>query len=422
MRVLALAFALLAAGCVTPDGETPGAAAAPAAQARWDAVLAQTQDLPCEGAGSPSSNLRVLSHDPMGDPAIHRELDHDPHRPLLASARYVEGAVDLIDVADPLAPRVLATWAATEDDLALDVKFTSDGQSLVVAGDEHVWLVDVRDPAAPAQESVLKLATATAHMVTPFVVDGVEYVAASKGEGGDLTLLRMNGAPGGRTLTRVAQPALTPLSILPGRPDLVRSHDTWFEVDPETGAPILWVANVWFGALALDVRDPAHPRTLATLPHADAAVGYSHTVRVAHLDGKRLVVVGTEYGYGALKVWDATDLAAPRLVATWSLGGDAPHNFQVVGTRAYVTYFEHGFYVLDLANATKGQLPILAHVPATGTFKGPHPPTNLLNAYYGPVDVVVKDGVLWVGEETEGLTALAYGCLRPGDAAATSIG
>jgi hypothetical protein len=303
------------------------------------------------------------------------------------------------------------------------VKFTSDGASLLVANPERIHLVDVRNASAPTLESSFQLEEPGAHMLTPFHVGGSEYVAALKGEGKDLSIFRVDGAPGARSLTRVSQPLLTPLSILPARDERVRSHDAWFEVDPETGTPILWVANVWYGVLALDVSDPAAPRTIATIPHADALLGYTHTVRVAHVDGKRLVVAGTEYGVGALKVWDATDLASPKLVATWTLGTNPPHNFQVVGSRAYVTYFEHGFFVVDLSKAAAGKLPLLAHFPPTGAFAGkPREPGNFFSDYFGPVDIALKDGVLWIGEETEGFTSLAYGCLAPGDAAATSRG
>ena len=39
----------------------------------------------------------------------------------------------------------------------------------------------------------------------------------------------------------------------------MRSHDTWFEVDPQSGVPLLWVANVHWGIIAYDVSDPANP-------------------------------------------------------------------------------------------------------------------------------------------------------------------
>jgi len=383
--------------------------------------------LPCDAPMSDglTGNLRVLAHDALADPARgdHRETDHDPHRPLLVVARIFEGGMDVVDTSDPTAPRILTVWNADDKDAALDVKFTSDGQSLVMAGDKSLRVVDMRNASAPRLESTFKLAEPTAHMITVFRVGESDYVAASKGEGSDLSIFQVKGEPGARTLERIATPKLTPLSALPMRPDPIRTHDTWFEVDPATKVPILWVANVFYNTLALDVTDPAHPKTIADFGHPDLYQGYSHSIRVAHVDGKRLVVVGTEYGMGALKVWDATDLAAPKLVATWSLQTNPPHNFQVIGSRAYVTYFEHGFYIVDLSKATSGQLPLLAHLPPTGKYVGaPREPGNFVSSYFGPVDILVKDGVLWVDEESEGLTALAYGCLTPGDANATAWG
>lgn len=412
---------LLTAGCFSPAPPTDSPE--PAADAvEWP----QLDDLACEApvADGMSANLRLLARAPLDEAgaAVHRELDHDPIRPLVVAARYVEGSFDIIDVSDPRAPVVLATWTPPVEGYALDVKFTADGQSVLVATPTTIHLVDVREPTAPRHMTSYELEEPTAHMLSIFGVGGREYVTASKGEGGDLSIFEIRGDPANRTLDPTARPVLTPVSFLPKRGEESRTHDAWFEVDPETRAPTLWIANVWFGVAALDVSDPASPRLIATIPHEDPYFGYTHTVRVAHVDGKRLVVAGTEYGVGALKVWDASSLADPKLVATWSLDGAPPHNIQVVGNRAYVTYFEHGFYILDLTDAVGGNLPVLAHMPATGEWTGTRLPGNLLNPYFGPVDAIVKDGLIYVGEETAGLSVLAYGCLTPGDNTATSRG
>ncbi|HLE97267.1 MAG TPA: hypothetical protein VI997_07845, partial [Candidatus Thermoplasmatota archaeon] len=381
MRAALVVLAVIAAGCATP---TPTDEPVAATAAPYDALAAEVADLPCEaevGDGT-SANLRVLWQDPLDDPepARHRELDLDPTgRPLVASARIFAGGFDLLDVTDPRAPVVLSTWHADDGDYALDVKFTTDGASLLVAGGERILVVDVRDPASPRVESSYRLDAPGAHMLAIFRVDDADHVVASKGEGKDLSIFRVEGAPGERTLVRVSRPLLTPLGDLPLRPDPVRSHDAWYEVDPETGTPLLWVANVWWGVTALDVTDPAAPETVVEIRHLDPHQSYSHSVRVAHVDGKRLVVSTSEYGNAALKVWDATDLDAPRLVATWSLGGDAPHDLQVVGSRAYVAHFEHGLFVFDVADAAaSGKLAPVARLAPTGTWDGKRLPTNLV--------------------------------------------
>lgn len=429
MRVLVLVSSLLLAGCASPaplDPATGGEFGAPMAE-----LSAAVADLPCEAEMSEGTtgNLRVLAHLPLDDPepTSHRELDLHPTLPVLASARIGAGGMDLVDLSDPQRPRVLSTWHADDEDgFAADVKFLPDGATLVMAGGSVIRLVDVRDLAAPRLESVFKLAAPGAHMVTTFEVEGASYVAAAKGEGADLSVFRVDGEPGSRTLERVATPGLTPLSAIPDRNDFLRTHDAWFEVDPVTQTPTLWIANVWFGVLALDVSDPADPKPIASIPHEDVYQSYVHTVRVARVDGKRLVVATSEYGNAALKVWDATDLAAPKHLASWSIGGNAPHDFQVVGPRAYVTHFEQGFFVFDLAALLEGgALAPVAHLEPNGEpnlFETVQVPTNLFGAYFGPVDVVVHDGVLWVQDESTGLRSVAYGCLAPGDATARSWG
>lgn len=427
-----LALALLA-GCVgAPEDLAPAALDAPGAPA----LAALVADVPCEaavGAGT-SENLRVLSALALDDPEptdyaemAFRSWDN---RTLLVVARIAQGGFDLVDVTTPDAPEHLLTWEPAEPGYALDVKFTSDNLTLLIAGDTAITLLDMRDPLAPVVENVHELDESSAHLMTVFPAAGADHLVISKGEGKDLSIFRIEGAPGGRSLVRVAQPLLTPLGDAPrsgGLMELVRSHDTWFEVDPITGAPLLWIANVWFGVTALDVSDPALPVEVVRIPETDPFLGYTHSVQVAHVDGRRLVVASTEYGMGALKVYDATDLAAPRLVATWHL--DVPtkptHNLQVVGSHVFLAHLHEGLFVFDLADLSAAGL-VPARLAPVGHFEadGEVPVTlpHSFAGYYGPRDVVVKDGVVHVTEATRGLRSVAFGCLMPGDPTLTSSG
>ncbi|HWG92177.1 MAG TPA: hypothetical protein VNZ52_15105 [Candidatus Thermoplasmatota archaeon] len=438
MRRLAalLVPALLLTGCLAATEGEPEAVAreGPLPAASWEAVKAALAGVPCEAAvvgADTSENLKVLGLDPLDDygAADHGEMAFHTkdNRTLAAVARYSAGGFDLVDVTDPLAPKHLMTWDPEDGDYGLDLKFTADGATLVLAGAEQIRLVDLRDPLAPRQESTFPLDAPQAHLLTVFPVDGVEYVAASKGENRDLSIFRIVGEPGNRTLERVARPALTPLGDTE-RNDLVRSHDTWFEVDPETGTPLLWVANVWWGILGLDVTDPANPKEVTRMANLDPFQGYVHSVQVTHLEGRRLVVSVQEYGTGALKVYDATDLKAPHLVALWNL--DIPtmpqHNLQVVGQYAYVAHFADGLFVFDLTQAGNGPAPTrlspVAHLAPEGD-----PPLDafrysMFAQYFGPRDVVIRDGILWVSETTMGLRTVGFGCLTPGDVAQRSSG
>jgi hypothetical protein len=321
----------------------------------------------------------------------------------------------------------VSTWIPPEDGPALDAKFLADGRSAIVSSGFALYIVSLVDPAEPELEHRYALETPGAHMVTPFVVGGVEHVAISEAEGQDISIFRIDGAPGSRSLERVSRPIATPAGSV-ATIGVAHSHDTWFEDDPDLGKPLLWVANAWFGVAAFDMSDPASPVLAATIRPVEPYQSYVHTVRVTHIEGRRLVVASHEYGVPALKVWDATDLAQPRLAAAWQL--DLPtkpqHNLQVVGEGAYVAHFADGMYVLSLAglptNGPPASLPVLAHLAPEGEGPTPRVPVGLAQDYYGARDLVLRDGILWISETDEGLRSVAFGCLVPGDETATSFG
>ena len=438
-HLVLLAVAPILAGCVGPAADLEAASSGdlglPADP--WPAVRAALGDLPCEapvGEGT-SANLAVLAEAPLDEAeGSHGELalqrSSDGARVLAALARYQSGGVDLADVTDPLAPLQIASWDPEETDRGLDVKFTTDGATLLIGGDASIKLLDVRDPAEPRLEDEYVLAKKQAHMLSLFRVAGADWVAAPKAEGFDLPIYKVVGEPWNRTLERVATPALTLLGEATGE-DLLRSHDAWFEVDPTTGTPTLWIANVWDGVAALDVMDPTAPKLLAKIPNLDPHQGYTHTVQVAHLDGRRLVVAVQEVGVNAMKVWDATDLARPALVAYWHVPVAAfpQHNLQIVGDRAYVAHYKEGVFVFDLRAVGPGPVPTrlapVAHLEA-GSAPGaaaPNSPTGAFSSAFGGTwDVVVKDGLLYTSEISAGLRVTGYGCLWPGDEGASSTG
>jgi hypothetical protein len=174
------------------------------------------------------------------------------------------------------------------------------------------------------------------------------------------------------------------------------------------------------------VSDPADPVVVSRMPNLDPFQSYVHSIQVAHLDGRRLVVTTSEYGYGALRVYDATDLAAPRLAGVWTR--DVPlmplHNLQVVADRAYVAALHAGLFAFNLSQLPDLPVPTrlepAAHLAPEGD-GGPGTPTGF-GSYYGPRDVIVRDGVLWVTETTMGLRSVADGCLAMGDASLRSTG
>jgi hypothetical protein len=412
---LALFLAVVAlAGCVSPAASDlqPGTAAAPA----WDAVRAALAGVPCDKVGS----LKALAADKleMQPGAGHGELavasSFDGTRVLAALARYSKGGVDITDVTDPLHPRQLSSWEPASDAMrALDVKFSTDNATLLIGSDVAIRVLDVRDPSAPRLDSELKLARTQAHMLAVFPIAGHDFVAALKGEGRDVEIYELAGAPGARSLERVSTTRLTLAGEATGQ-DLLTSHDAWFTIDPIAKKPWLYVASSWDGVAILDVSDPAKPALVAKWPNEDPYQGYTHTVQAFVKDGRRFVVAVQEVGLNALKVWDATDLRVPpRLVAWWSVENptSAQHNLNLVGTRLYMAHYGEGLFAFDLskvgASLTPERLAPVAHLAA---------------GQGGSWDVVARDGVLYTSEIGEGLRVVGDGCLAPGDAAATSTG
>lgn len=424
-RLPTAALALMLSGCLAPAVEVAPASLDATA---FDAVRAALVDLPCEatvGEGT-SANLRELAFDPLDDlmDGSHGELAI--WGSLAAVARYQTGGFDLLDVADPLAPRQLSTWDPEETDRSLDVKFTPDGATLVVGGDKAITLIDVREPMAPRVESVTVLEKPQAHMLSVFEIDHETYVAAVKGGGYDLALFRVVGEPGARVLESIARPPLTRVGETTGQ-DLLRSHDAWFTNDETLGKPLLWIANSWDGIIALDLTDPNAPVIISRIPPTDPYQGYTHTVQTTFLGERRLVVAVQEVGANALKVYDATDLAAPRLVGLWHVpvAAKAQHNLQLVGNLAFVAHYDEGTYVLDLADVVDGPLPsrlvpiarLATRDDGTST-TAPEPASG----FGGTWDVVIVRGLLYTSEISEGLRISGFGCLAAGDEALSSTG
>lgn len=425
----ALMAVALMAGCLdNRSPQEPPAADAPAAGGPWP-------DLPCEADPVPglSKSLEVVDMETFAwDPMYREELDsvRRDDKVYLAVARRDTGGIDLLDVTDPASPTLVSTYDAEDDEATDDLKFTPDGSAIVIGGRDHLRLIDYLDPEAPALEADHELEAAGAHMVATWEVEGRPYVSISKAEGGDLSIFALAGERGNRTFERVQHVAATPLGDsveTVGRPDPIRSHDSWLDLDPVLGIPVLWVANVYWGIIAYDVSDPASPTVLATIPNTLPHAGYMHNVQVAHLDGRRLVVGVQEYGTGVMKVWDATQLAAPRHVASFSPGvvTTAFHNLQVVDRFALAGHFDEGLYIVDLAAIPDGPTAVdvqeFAHAPAAGSREG-RVPVGQVQGNFGTQDVEVRDGVIWTSEAEIGLQTLAFGCFPRGDPRLTSTG
>ncbi|HPF71382.1 MAG TPA: FlgD immunoglobulin-like domain containing protein [Candidatus Krumholzibacteria bacterium] len=166
---------------------------------------------------------------------------------LLFAALPNPGALQVIDIADPMAPVVLGQvqlgYGAAE--------LTLDGDRAYVVGDNDVFIVDVMDPAAPALLGNLPIQVQDGRTTLPrnIAVSGpLAFVGTSVGAAGGLQVF---------DVTDPAAAAWTGATLLAGA-------GASLQVD----GSIAYVATAQHGLAVIDVADPRAPQVIggATYP------------------------------------------------------------------------------------------------------------------------------------------------------------
>ena len=436
----ALALALLAAGCVSPAAVEPASVADVDAAALAADLRALLADVPCEVdsvGGGTSENMLEIANLPY-DGSAHGEIDI--RGDWMLSARYQAGGFELTNVADPLNPAMAALFQSEEAN-AQDVKWMPDNRTAVVGVNLKVLLVDVGpvldDPRAPAEileandtHPVLlgeweypidamnphDQVAPNMHMLTTARIDGTDYVfIAPNTDTGFWVLERV-----GDTLEYVGNFG-APLGG-----SLIGPHDMSLVWDEMMQAPVLYVANGFEGWMAWDMSDPRAPEMLGLMLNLDPApVSYTHTALGAKVGDKRLVVTIAEVGVNMMKVYDATNFAAPVLVGVWWADKAAPHmpqhNIQIVGERLYMAHYTQGVFVFDMSGWDATPLAGSLSIAPVARYAPPEPEAPDTLGFGNVWDVVVHRGLLYVNDGLRGTAVVGYGCLTPGDEAATSV-
>jgi hypothetical protein len=441
--LLAVSLALLVAGCVSPTATTSTAPVPPAdprtVASNLEAAMA---GVPCQApvpATGSSANLKLLSKIEIPDSAlggIHGELDI--RGDLAIHARYGGSGFELYDIKDPLAPVYLGNWTHVVDgeevrDGALDVKFSPDNATVLVGVGDAIHLVDVRDPlhpvqvgdwlasqASPASGPAATLAY-NSHMLYTKRIGGADWVFVAPNANSGIWVLRMEGGPAKPTLKYVAQ-------TLPVEGGPIGPHDLYVQKDALDGHWYLYSADGFHGWTAFNVDDPAHPVPAGGFVNP-AEGAYTHTLQAAAINGKRIVATIAEIGADFLRIYDATQMAAPILLGVWQAettpaGATSPeHNFNIVAGSLYLSNYGHGLYVFDLAAFTKGpSLPVAgtpALRPAAHWAVGAEAVDQGFSGFW---DTLLKDGVVYVSHIEGGLVVLGYGCNHAPDPTLTSDG
>ncbi|HWH07878.1 MAG TPA: hypothetical protein VNX21_01675 [Candidatus Thermoplasmatota archaeon] len=430
---LAAVAALVAAGCVTPASDLAPAGALPRdATAAFAAARDLLAGVPCEakevGAGT-SENLLPLAAVAY-DESMHGEVDVRGDWMLVA--RYQAGGFEVVDVSDPLAPRLVGTYQS-EEPTAYDVKWMPDGRTAVVGHDLTIELVDVSpllvpgltpDEAEARGLAPVVLSTwtydhpgvgANMHMLTTARIAEADWVFAAANDNTGVLLLKLEG-------TELKLVRHIGNDLLGGGP--IGPHDMGLVVDETLQKPVLYVANGFEGWRAFDVSDPERPVHLATLPNLGLAQGYTHTVLGQKVGERRLVATIQEVGANTLSVFDATDFQRPVLLAQWRADATTPtapqHNLQLVNGTLYVAHYTKGVYVFDLNKL--GTAPLLGSLDLkpVAHYANPQPQDGGALGFANVWDVVVHKGLLYVADVQAGTAVVGYGCLTPGDEAATS--
>jgi hypothetical protein len=206
-------------------------------------------------------------------------------------------------------------------------------------------------------------------------------------------------------------------------PDPVYGHSA----EPSDDGTLAFLAYWDSGFIALDLTDPENPAYKGRTVYPGRADGDAHSS--SYDDARQLLFTtdedfcktsgsGTEKGYGYLRVYDYSNLAAPAQIGEYrtpnSLGtndqraGDyVAHNPLVVGTDVYVSWYSDGVRVLDASDPTAPREVAYFVPPAT---KNPVSPsqrgvlTNTPQVWGVAVDEAT--GLIYISDMNSGLWIL----------------
>lgn len=251
-----------------------------------------------------------------------------------------EGLV-IADISDPVSPRVLGVlslpgyaYHVTTSATMAYVSSDLSGQS----NDSFIWIIDVSDPTSP---QILSSVTITLDAVNDLALLG--------------TTLYVLTNSSGMLLIDVSEPSAPTLLSVPTDLQAINAK----KISLSGARAYLSTGQV------LDISDPTAPALLGTLslPNSQilAAVGTTIYVleRVPIIPSKPLRFQTT------FNVFDASDLAAPLLLGSYTLDPTMIDLLGVESQRAYLhttsdTYQQVGVDIVDISDPTQ---PTLAHRP-----------------------------------------------------------
>lgn len=398
---------------------TAVAAAAPVvAHERAPSMTVEWVDPESDAAAGSSRNMAAVGHDDLGGRGFNADVWVHERYAYVGSWGFSDWAsgsnqrfcpndgVAVVDTRDPARPDQVASLASPPGTSAEDVVVFTAAHGLlagrdiavvgiqVCGGDRHdtsffrgLQVFDVTDPAAPEELGRLNTGCCTRglhelevqhrpDLGRTFVYASVpasEYADAQSPSGRRDVMGR-----GDFRLIDVTNPSLPvevsnwgvyhDLGMPPGvglgcDPDVEYGHSA----EPSEDGKLAFVSYWDNGFIALDVSDPAAPTFKGRTVYPANADGDAHSS--AYDEGRRLLFgadedfcktsgPSTEKGFGYLRVFDYSDLAAPRQIGTFKTpnssgskdvkaGDYTIHNPLLAGTDLYISWYTDGIRVVD---------------------------------------------------------------------------
>lgn len=185
---------------------------------------------------------------------------------------------------------------------------------------------------------------------------------------------------------------LTP-PIFGGAPAFNFCHDTHVRNDT------LYCSGETSGVFIYDVSNPSNPRPLATITDYPEK-GYNHSSWLSE-DGNSLVFVDENFGLG-IKVYDISDFNNIELQSVFrSNAGAVVHNPYIKGDYVYLSYYEDGAYIFNIADPEN---------PVLTAYFDTYPQNNEgeYNGFRGCWSVYpfLPSGIILASDQTNGLFVL----------------
>jgi hypothetical protein len=292
--------------------------------------------------------------------------------------------LDIIDVRNPAAPVALGRYAGAFNDVLI---VHGDGRTVAVLAErdlgEPTQLVDVTDPRAPSLAAMIPEGSHTLFQTTR---DG----------GTQLYLASYTDFVPKYDVTNPLAPVRLGEAAVPGEKSS-GVHDLFVDGDR------IYANYTEGGLVAFDVSAGLDQ----VVPLGHIATSYSHTSVVATVGGRRVVLhgdegmTGTDQGGAFLRILDGEPSSTTfmqELARYQSRREVGIHNFQLVGDRLYIAYYQDGVRVVDLSNPASPRE--VAH------YNTWDPATAPGGAFEGALGLQVVGNLIYVADDLRGLLIL----------------